>query len=93
MSGGMTQESSGLGAQVPGVCSWEGGAEKKLREDGEEVVAKPEREEADTWADPGPGPGTLSTPAIHFLIHMCPSPLSFLKENYFYFYFFGCASS
>ena len=33
-----------LGAQVPGVCSWEGGAEKKLREDGEEVVAKPEKE-------------------------------------------------
>ena len=47
----MTQESSRLGAQVPGVCSWEGGAEKKLRKDGEEVVAKPEREEADTRAN------------------------------------------
>lgn len=77
MSGGMAQKSSGLGAQAPGVYSWEGGAEKKLREDGEEVVAKPAREAADTRADPGPGPGALSTPAIHFLIHMRPCPLSF----------------
>lgn len=76
VSGGMAPKSSGLGAQAPGVYSWEGGAEK-LREDGEEVVAKPAREAADTWADPGPGPRALSTPAIHFLIHTRPCPLSF----------------
>ena len=68
VSGRMAQESSGLGAQAPGVCTWEGEAEKKLREDGEGVMAKPAREAADTRADPGPGPGALSTPAIHFLV-------------------------